>query len=295
MGELSQHQRLFSFDSPLGPDKLLVNSFGGTEQLSELYRFELELVSEDFGIDWDQIIDRNVTVGIRQRDSKTFRYFNGFINRFEPLRHDGRLAYYSAEMVPWLWYLTQTTDSLIYQEMTIVEVIKATFQKYGFRDYDLKSLPEHRHADWITCCQYQETAFAFVSRLMEVEGVYYYFKHEQGKHTFVAVDHLSAHLPCPYQSSIRLEHQQGTGLFRDEDTVFVSNMAKVIRPNQYAHKDFNFLIPGRKLYYAAPSQQFMGTNRKLEVYDYPGEFDWERDAPGWGKVRQEELEVDRVQ
>ena len=62
MENLSQQNRLFSFDSPLGPNTLLVNSFGGTEQLSEIYHFELELVSENFSIDWDQIIDRNVTV-----------------------------------------------------------------------------------------------------------------------------------------------------------------------------------------------------------------------------------------
>ena len=87
---LAQLQRLFSFESPLGPDKLLVNSFGGSEHISELFSFELELVSEDFNIDWDQIIDRNVTVGIRQKDGVTFRYFNGYINTFEPTRHDGR-------------------------------------------------------------------------------------------------------------------------------------------------------------------------------------------------------------
>jgi type VI secretion system secreted protein VgrG len=293
-GNITQHDRLFSFDSPLGPDKLLVNSFTGTEQLSEIYHFELELVSEDFSLDWDQIIDRNVTVGIRQRDKTTFRYFNGYINRFVPVRHEGRLAYYSAEMVPWLWYLTQTTDSLIYQEKTIVQVVEATFQKYGFRDYDVKSLGD-RHAKWINCCQYQETAFDFVSRLMEVEGVYYYFKHEQGKHTMMMVDHLSAHLPCPYQPTIRVEHQEGAGLFRDEDTIFVSNMTKVIKPNKYAHKDFNFEIPSHKLYYEAPSQQYMGTSRTLEIYDYPGEFDWEKDAPDWGDLRQEELEFDRTQ
>ena len=294
MGDISQHQRLFSFDSPLGPDKLLVNSFGGTEQLSELYHFNLELASEDFGIDWDQIVDRNVTVGVRQRDGTSMRYFNGFINRFEPVRHEGRLAYYSAEMVPWLWYLTLTTDCLIYQEKTVVQVIEATFQKYGFRDYEIKSLGD-RHAKWINCCQYSETAFEFVSRLMEAEGIYYYFKHEKGKHTLMLVDHLSAHLPCPYQPSMRLEHQEGSGLFRDEDTIFTSNMTKVIKPNRYAHKDFNFLIPSHKLYYEAPSQKFMGTNRPLEVYDYPGEFDWEKDAPDWGNLRQEELEVDRIQ
>ena len=294
MENLSQQNRLFSFDSPLGPNTLLVNSFGGTEQLSEIYHFELELVSENFSIDWDQIIDRNVTVGIRWREGSGYRYFNGYINKFEPIRHQGRYAYYSAEMVPWLWYLTVTTDNLIYQEMTVVEVIEKTFQKYGFQDYDVSSLGD-RHAKWINCCQYQESAFDYVSRLMEIEGIYYYFKHEQGKHTMILVDHLSAHEPCPQQSTMRLEHQSGGGGYQEEDTIFSSNMTKVIRPNKYAHKDYNFLIPSHQLYYEAPTGQFMGSNRTLEVYDYPGDIDWEKDSPDWAALRQEELELDRVQ
>lgn len=290
---ITSHDRLFSFDSPLGPDKLLVNSFGGTEQLSELFTFELELVSEDFTIDYDSIIDRNVTVGIRMADGKTFRYFNGYINKFEPVKHEGRLAYYKADLVPWLWYLTQTSDNLVYQKMTVVDVIKATFDKYGFRDYDLKSLGD-RHAKWITCCQYQETAFDFISRLAESEGIYYFFKHEQGKHTLTMVDHKSAHQPCPYQSTFRYEHQEGGGLKREDDSIFSSTMRKIIKPNQYAHKDFNFLIPSHELYYAAPMKNFMGSSRPLEVYDYPGEYEWQEDAPDWGDLRQEEHEHDRT-
>jgi len=146
---------------------------------------------------------------------------------------------------------------------------------------------KERHGDWITTCQYQESPFTFVSRLMEIEGIYYYFKHERGKHTMMLVDHLSAHVPCPYQSTVRLEHQEGSGLRRDEDTIFVSKMKKVIRPNHYAHKDYNFLIPSHSLYFKTQVQDFMGTNRPLEVYDYPGETDWEKDAPNWGKIRQQ--------
>lgn len=100
MALVSQYKRLFSFDSPLGPDKLLVNKFRGTEAISKLFHFELELASEDPAIDWYSIINRNVTVGIRQRDGTSFRYFNGHISKFAPMRHEGRLYYYKAEMVP---------------------------------------------------------------------------------------------------------------------------------------------------------------------------------------------------
>ena len=97
---ISQKLRLFYFDSPLGEDKLLVNKFSGTEKMSELFKFELELVSTDFTIQSEQMLGQNVTVGIRHIDGENFRYFNGHISKFTPIRHDGRLAYYQAEMVP---------------------------------------------------------------------------------------------------------------------------------------------------------------------------------------------------
>jgi len=289
---LAQTQRLFSFDSPLGPNKLLVNSFGGSEHISELFHFQLELVSEDFNLDWDQVIDRNVTVGIRQRDGVSFRYFNGYINNFEPTRHEGRYAYYSAEMVPWLWYLTQCQNHLIFQEKTVPQILELVFQNLGFRDYEIKKLGD-RHQPWINCCQYAENAFVFVSRIMEAEGIYYWFKHEQGKHTMVIADNMASALPVPYQSTMRYEHETGN-MTRTEDTIFSLNMKKVIKPNQYAHKDYNFLIPGRQLYFKGPMNQFMGSNKDLEWFDYPADIDWPADAPDWGDLRKEEIAADRV-
>ena len=155
MAGISQNDRLFSFDSPLG-SSLLCNAFSGTEQMSELFHFNLELVSEDFGITWQQMLNHNVTVGIRLSDN-SFRYFNGFIIHFEPAKHEGRLGYYNAEMVPWLWFLTQMQNCIVYQNKTVVEVIKATFDKAGFSgQYDVSKLGD-RHAPWINCCQYRES------------------------------------------------------------------------------------------------------------------------------------------
>ncbi len=289
---ISETNRLFSFDSPLG-SSLLCNSFAGTEEISELFHFNLELVSEDFNIDWQQLLNKNVTVGIRLSDN-SFRYFNGYIIRFEPTKPKGRLGYYKAEMVPWLWFLTQTQNCIIYQDKTVVEVIKATFDNAGFSgQYDVSKLGD-RHAPWINCCQYRETAFDFISRLAEIEGIYYYFKHEQGKHTLMMVDHLSAHLPNPFQPTVEYAHDEGGGVLRTTDTITDCDMGKTVKPSKYAHKDYNFLIPNASLYHEGDVHKTVSGSRILEIYDYPGEFEWPKDAPDWGALRQEELEFDHA-
>jgi hypothetical protein len=109
----------------------------------------------------------------------------------------------------------------------------------------------------------------------------------------VIADHLSSALPVPYQSTMKYEHETGN-VTRTEDTIFSLNMQKVIKPNQYAHKDYNFLIPGRQLYFKGPITQFMGSHRTLEFYDYPADIDWPADAPDWGDLRKEEIAADRV-
>ena len=293
---MKQKNRLFHFDSPLGEDKLLVNSFRGSEELDELFRFDLELVSEDPSIQWKQIVGRNVTVGIRQRDGTSFRYFNGHISRFAPIRHEGRLAYYSAELVPWLWFLTLTRDCVIYQEKTVPEVIDLTFRRYGFRQDAYQMNLRGKHETWEYCCQYRESSFAFVSRLMEAEGIYYYFAQENGKHTLVMVDDRSAHLPLPSQPRIRFEHDTGAGVKRDEDTIFTASMDKSVQSTKYTLKEFNCLIPKDPLLFESGQGQSAGLGPKLELemYDYPGEYETPLEGKEYSDLRQEEQEDDHV-
>ena len=196
-----------------------MNRFKGTEGISQLFKFDLELVSEDSSIATEDMLGKNVTIGVRQRDGVSFRYFNGQLSNFSPLRHDGRLSYYTAELVPWVWFLTLSHGCHIYQEKTVPQVIDDTFNRYSaFHRLPILSGIKEEHKPWENCCQYQESAWDFVARLMEMEGIFYYFKHGGGKHTLMLVDNMAALVPLPYQSTIRYEHQTGTGLYRTDDT-----------------------------------------------------------------------------
>ncbi len=279
MPDFTQFRRLFSYDGPHA-GMLFVNKFSGTETMAELFKFELELISEDETIQTEDMLGQNVTIGVRQRDGVTFRYFNGHLSRFSPIRMEGRLAHYSAELVPWVWFLTLTQGCHIFQDKTLPQVIRETFARYGYTDYDDKGLTD-RHKPWENCCQYNESAWDFVSRLMEIEGIYYYFKHEDGKHTLTIVDNMAAHVPLPYQSTIRYEHQLGEGLYRTEDTIFSSDLKKVVKPNKYAHKDYNFKIPTNPLLDERGVNRDTGVDRDMEVYNYPGAYEWPGDVEDW--------------
>ena len=141
-----------------------MNKFSGTGEISHLFKFELELVSEDLNIQTEDMLGKNVTCGIRQRDHVSFRYFNGQISKFKPLRLEGRLAYYGAEMVPYVWFMTLSNGCQIFQDKTVPQVIDATFGNYGFRGYDTSGIVEE-HKPWENCCQYMESSpWDFVSR-----------------------------------------------------------------------------------------------------------------------------------
>lgn len=291
---LSQKHRLLSFDSPLG-EKLLVTEFSGTEAISQMFHFNLKLASEDFGIHWNQIVGKNVTVGIRHLDGVTFRYWNGIVSKFAPIRHPGRLAYYKAEMVPWLWFLTNTKDCLYFQDETVPDIIAETFDKYGLNDWEFNLTDQNdRHTPWEYCCQYRESAFHFVSRLMEIEGIYYYFRHEKGKHTLVMLDDKTGHVDLPFQAQFRLDHQIGEGLLRTEETIFNVDMFKHVKPASYHHKEFNFEQPDNPLLFWSNVDDSEDAVQEYEVYDYPGEFEDPTDGRDWSTVRQEEQEHDRI-
>jgi len=290
--QISEARRLFSYDGP-HTGELFVNKFSGTEQIDELFKFELELISENAQIATEDMLGKNVTIGIRHRGGLTFRYFNGHLSHFSPVRADGKLSIYSAELVPWVWFLTLSHGCQIYQEKTVPQVIDDTFSRYNFRDYDTSGIREE-HKPWENCCQYQESAWDFVARLMEIEGIYYYFKHENGKHTLVLVDNMASLVPCPYQSTFRYEHQLGTGAFRTEDTIFSSDLRKVVKPNVYQNNDSNFRIYHNPLRDERTVPRDTGVDRNIDCYFYPANVEWPGEPSDYANLRIEEQEHDHT-
>lgn len=284
---LTQANRLIAITTPLDQDALLLQSFVGQEGLSRLFHFEAELVSEDPEIRFDQLIGKEVGIRLATREDPP-RYIHGHVSRFTQSAQDSRFTYYRAHIVPWLWFLTRTADCRIFQApMTVPDIISKIFDDLEFDDYRLDLQGAFEPVEY--CVQYRETDFNFVSRLMEDHGIFYFFEHEEKKHTLVLGNHPGAHPKCPGQGTARCAFAGGA--LEGEDVVTSCQVEQELRPGRYAITDYNFETPSTSLAASVDSVVKVGENSRFEVYDYPGEYGKKPDGERLVKLRIEEEEA----
>ena len=283
---ITQKYRMIAVNTPLGGDVLVFGRMTATEQLSRLFEFDLELFSERNDIGPADVLGKNMTVRLELPNSST-RYFNGFVTRFVHIdTHSQRYGAYRATLSPWLWFLTRTADCRIFQNKTVPDIIKAIFSEHGFSTFMKDSL-SGSYGEWEYCVQYRETDFNFVSRLMEQEGIYYYFTHENGKHTLVLADDYSSHGTfagydsVPYFPPDVHDH-------RERDHLFEWITVQQVQPGAYALNDFDFKAP-RKSLRALLKQPKSHEKADFEMYDYPGEYIEASDGSNYSKIRLQEL------
>jgi len=282
----TQDNRLIAIDTPLGDDVLLLQGFTGHEGISRLFRFNLDLLSDNNSISFDDIVGQNVTISVTLSD-QTLRYFNGFVSRFAQSGSDARFTHYQMEVVPWLWFLTRNANCRIFQNMSYPDIVQQVFSDAGFSDFKSSLTGSYDPQEY--CVQYRESDFNFVSRLMEHVGIFYFFEHENGKHTLVLADSTSAYQPCPGQSSAQFD-QAGGG--RDADDVVTGwNMEQELRTGKYSVTDYNFQTPSTSLLSSEPTVVEVDGNTNYEMYDYPGIHLTQSDGAAVAKLRMQEEEA----
>lgn len=286
MAKYTQDNRLIQIETSLGKDVLLLKSLTGTEAISRTFAFSLELLSENSSVSFDQVVGQRVSISITHAGDEQ-RYINGFVSRFSQIGADERFTEYHAEMVPWLWFLTRTAACRIFQNMTVPDIVSKVFKDLGFNDF--KNSLQGTYDQWNYCVQYRETAFNFVSRLMEQEGIFYFFEHEKDKHTLVLADRPSTHKACPQQPKGRLDYTAGALL--KEDVVHDWHLEQELRPGKYSLKDYNFETPSANLEVKEPSIISVDGNSKYEIYDYPGEYEKKGEGETIAKTRMQEEET----
>jgi type VI secretion system secreted protein VgrG len=274
MAEYTQDGCIISLKTPLGKDALLLTSFSGHEAISRLYQFELgTIVPVGSTIDFSKIVGQKVTISLLQADGKP-RFFNGFVSSFAATGGDHRFTHYRAQVVPWMWLLTREADCRIFHDKTVKEVIEKVFQDRGYHDYSFSLNASYPKMEY--CVQYRESDFNFVSRLMEQNGIFYWFEHKDGSHTLKIADSQNAFEPCPGQKSAR--YAPVAGAVEQEDHVSTFAFGQELKTGKCTLTDYNFETPSTDLSATEATIYTVGPNASFELFDYPGLFAKKSDA-----------------
>ena len=270
-------------------DKFHVSQVKGHEELGRLFQFDLDVTSENPEIQIDDLLGQNVTLHLDVGGGKT-RHFNGVVSSFtlgDQIPNVG--AVYHLTLRPWLWFLTRTADCRIFQDVSVPDIIKKIFNDHGFSELQDKLIETHK--PWSYCVQYRETDFDFISRLMEEEGIYYYFTHDDGKHTLVLADSGSAHKKIRDDALAYYTKTAG-----NTGDVSYWTVHSEVQPGAFASNDYDFERPKAVLRVREQIQE-KHAGSEYEVYDYPGEYAgrFEGTKGEYADIRIQELHVPHTQ
>jgi type VI secretion system secreted protein VgrG len=239
MNSLTQDKRLAKLETQAGQDVLVLTRFDGHEGLGELFEFRIDAFSEQENVDFDKALGRPCSVTYKTYGKE--RVFHGILVEAEWQGLKDHLHHYRLIARPWLWLLTRTSDCRIFQDMTAPDIIQKVFKDRGFNDF--KSSLNENYPKLEYCVQYRETDFAFVSRLMELHGIYYFFEHTTDKHNLVLADSKSSH--SEHQQVPFVQYGEAQGEKKEHVTYWSSK--RRFRTGQIEFNDYDDMNPSADL------------------------------------------------
>jgi type VI secretion system secreted protein VgrG len=255
-----------------------LRELNGIERIGHPFEFTIKAISQDPIRDLASVVGSRMTVGLKLKEGGN-RYFNGLVTRFCFAGiDDTRRCNYIVEVRSWLTLLDRRQNCRLFQSKTALDIIKAIFADYPsalFRDATIVDLMRVRPL----CVQWNETDLAFVSRLMEEEGLYYFFEHTSDAHELVLVNDVSAHQPCPEDDEIETHLNLSRAQIHN-DMIFGWYDHVELQPNLVTLNDYDFEKPQTSLLNKQPVIAPTSTatvmppagETTLEVYNYPGNY-----------------------
>ena len=277
--DMSQEARNFALEG-LGEDWSLVR-VRGEEGLSRMFEYRCEVVCESIGGDLVSMLGTTAKLRVHMPEFGDTRYIHGIVTECEYLNVEGELHHAVITLRPWLWILKFETDCRIFQEMSVVDIVKQVCADCSYTDIEVKLAGTYAKREY--CVQYRESACDFVSRLLEEEGIHYHFEHTSSSHTLVLSDENPSHeslgtieyFPPDEQSNVR------------RGTVYAWRYARSFRSGKYTLRDYDFKKPTVEL--VAEASDKLGLDLKgRQRFDYPGAFTEGREGTAYAKVRLQE-------
>ena len=294
--KFTQEGRLIKIKTTLEDNKLLLEKFEGAETLSQPFEFHVTLLSNDQQLDLKSLLRTNVTVSLTQIDNTT-RYFNAVVHSImhgqEGSDEAGQgakgpdshvLTVYEAVLVPKVWFLSLNSNCKIFQNLSVPEIVSKVLDDAKISDYKFQTFGTYPKREY--CVQYRESSLTFISRLLEEEGISYYFLHEASKHTMVFMDNNTTRGAAPLpkgQTSIKYSFEKEGYVSKDEEGISGLERIETSFPGKTTLTDYDFTKPNLSL------QGSTGSDNE-EVFDYPGEYSEVDDGARISRVRMEERE-----
>ncbi|MCV3207165.1 type VI secretion system tip protein VgrG [Mesorhizobium sp. YC-39] len=278
------NERATVVQTPVGAELLTFTHLIGRDEISRCLAYTVGFVSSSPDIDPLKMLGGAVSI---EGESDPKRWFSGLISEFRLTRIEDRLAYYEAVIRPWLWFLGNTTDCRIFQNMSVVEIVEEIFSKYSTAKFEKRLQGSYPPREY--CVQYDETDLDFVQRLLEHEGILYFFEHDEGKHTLVLADAMNKLKPAPGYEKVPY-HFEGQGSRRDVEYITEWIPGSSVRPGAYVHTDYDFEKPGADLM-AKSAQPFGHKLAAGENYRQPGAHLDVGRGDSLAAIRREELQA----
>ena len=286
----AQSDRMLKLATPLGEDALVLTALSGREAISELFRFRLETIWQDSKpLDFNRLLGQTVTVELAPDDLISSRYINGIVSSVAQGAWDREkdITIYTLEVVPQLWLLTGNTQIRIFQQKSTIEIIQKVISDLGLPSPVMKTQRSYAPREYTV--QYYESDFDFISRLMEQDGLYYFFQHDQRQHTLILTDQKSTFEDLPTGADVEFEEVMGG--MREDLRIFEWTRQQSIRSGNYTVRDWNYLKPMLKLESATQSVVPPVVKQRLERYEYAGKYQEADEGDGVVKVRMQEEEL----
>lgn len=280
MGNLTQENRFLSISSPLPKDELLLWSIDGTESISDLFEFRIEVLSKNHALKPEQLIGKTVTATIQNEQKRSF---NGYVSEFVygEVKADN-LRVYRLTLVPWLWFLTKIVDNRVFQNLSTKDIVTQVFNQRGFKDFDYRASGNEAKREY--CIQYNESDFEFVSRLLEEDGIAYFFEQKDESHRMVIVDAQNAYQPC---KETDLTYSKGN---QPDSQISRWEHLYEFRKGKWSLNDYDFVEPGKSQLKTTASTSKFANTKKYEHYGYLPYYDF----AGIGDLTKKRIEAEEA-
>ena len=280
---ITQDKQRIKLDTPLGTDTFLVQNMSGQESVSKPFHFSFQVITEAESIDQTKLIGKSICCSLTSNDG-TERYFSGIVSSLAVGSVvEKKYRQYYIEMVPWINLLAFRSDCRVFQETSVPDIIDDVFKGLGFNDFSWKLQGTYSPREY--CVQYRETDLAFVTRLMEEEGIYYFFKHEKDKHTLMLSDYAKAYEKVGLDS---IDVIDGT---HTDHKISHWRHSYNFCSGAVSHTDYDFQVPATSLMAEQQTIVDLPNIEQFEQYDYPGTYSDKTTGDSIARKRMESIEA----